>query len=430
MSRKSLKERLAERASDRTAAALITEGLRKGQHIYKPEPGTVVLKSGFVREGSSNTYVILEYRDGGVLLHDLHSGRRHLAAQTELKFVHSSQAEIDKARGIFLHYVDVQRELRVGDIAIYKPVAEEVTIVLVDEDCFRVTGKHGGFYTMRDKLRFVRAGKLITGARTNMIAAGLDPDPEPAAIDEDKGDQVSEIYSPTQVAGVLNRTTICPHCGHKAPASEQISAYPHRYLPRGFSANEQGEVSCTQCVEHNNLTHKYAREHDIYIDHTNKLICTEKEINEMALIEENKTPIKNTGKTMLEGAKLGAQMAVVNKGGDIMLRMARKLAENNQTLSDLLETDEGREIAKLAVATALVGLASYGVLPRGNAAIARIGQLQSASSTFILLTKYGSILENELSALIEMGDQLSLPAETEPARRTREELTPELAEID
>ena len=104
---------------------------------------------------------------------------------------------------------------------------------------------------------------------------------------------------------------------------------------------------------------------------------------------------------------LGAQMAVTDQAGEVLLNIFRKLAADVPALQPLLDTQEGREIAKFAVATALHAVASNtDVLPKREA-VARLCEMQMTTASFRLINPKLALIREFAEELGGLGDKLA-----------------------
>ncbi len=124
-----------------------------------------------------------------------------------------------------------------------------------------------------------------------------------------------------------------------------------------------------------------------------------------------------------EGVALGGKLVATNQAGELMLRIASRIAAKapESFIARMLEDEDGREAAKLATAFLIHSIGTYAPLPKGKEALRAIAKLQFAASTFILGNKYGGLIMGEIEELIGLGEKVmemdrvaALPSETMP----------------
>lgn len=253
----------------------------------------------------------------------------------------------------------------------------------------------------------------------------------------------------------------CVACGAHDHAETKITEYPTRYLPHRWTVDSANSAvrcgACSQKPERRQsydfwLTHAvlvaadgsatvtpralHPDPHLTLLERLDKIAALlEKEApmpeskNEVPVSEAAAAPTlksKAAGQLRdLGGAVMGAgQMILVNQSGEILLRMARKVAAKGgplgEMLAPLLEDEDGREVAKLAMALMLHSVGTYAPLPKGGDALRKIGHIQTQTSAFVLGNKYIGIIMAEMGELMALGDQLSDALDTGPAQLPRE----------
>lgn len=253
--------------------------------------------------------------------------------------------------------------------------------------------------------------KTVTRIRYSAGSGGIAPAPADRTY-----------FAPFIPATMMDHKCVCVGCGRTERATIQISAYPDRYTPDGWSVCGQTRaLRCRRCTSASHAdgklhTHYWETHYtlrDTRGDMYSVVRASDETNTRRTRVEEKENPMdtkidkaKSVGRSLGDAALLGTKLAAVNKAGDALLRIARKLAKDNETLAGLLETDEGREAAKAIVATGLVGLGEFEVFPRGNRALVAVGKLQVTASTFVLLNKYGDLLVDELDTLVSLGAEL------------------------
>lgn len=264
-------------------------------------------------------------------------------------------------------------------------------------------------------------------------------------------------------------TVICVSCGDHDHATDKISEYPTRYLPCQWTVDGTDQaVRCRTCSRpsdpsgrgrsyafwltntvllrsdgsfhsvprtlppnlHLQLLHRLTNVEAALVDvieqgrKENVMMSEPKNESSPATTPTLKNKAVGQAKD-LGGAVMGAgQMILVNQSGEILLRMARKVAAKGGPLGEwiapLLEDEDGREFAKLIMALVLHSVGTYAPLPKGGDALRKIGHIQTQTSTFVLGNKYIGIIMAELGELMALGDQLSDAFDTGHAQLPRE----------
>jgi len=123
-------------------------------------------------------------------------------------------------------------------------------------------------------------------------------------------------------------------------------------------------------------------------------------------------------------AALGVKLAAVDQAGEVMLDVAKQLSKSVPILADMLESPDGRELAKLLVALMLHSTATYapGIVPK-HEFVKRVAELQMTTATFKLLGPRLGELRQYLQSLASIGEQIAEGEEAHAALQDGENLS-------
>lgn len=219
---------------------------------------------------------------------------------------------------------------------------------------------------------------------------------------------------------------VCVGCGKKDAAYYQYSTYPHRYMPDAWMMSSVNRgLHCRDCSKSikagNPPSFKFFLTNDVLLTSDGDAVFVRRPFNPPTAPEPQREKVMtnaNDKKTIKDAAlqeasvmgtaiALGAQMAVTDQAGEVLLNIFRKLAADVPALQPLLDTQEGREIAKFAVATALHAVASNtDVLPKREA-VARLCEMQMTTASFRLINPKLALIREFAEELGGLGDKLA-----------------------
>lgn len=248
---------------------------------------------------------------------------------------------------------------------------------------------------------------------------------------------------PWGAASMEGKRCACVHCGTEGAADFQVQAYPHRWVPHAFRVSADGSLACPVCAHNGDMfkeppftgqdtngAYYFYRNYEVAVsaDVHGTLSFTHKPLDtvaapttvpvghsedqmdttdhEMSDQVEEPSKLKSQAKAAGKAVGLGVAMAAVNEGGDIMLDIAKAAAKDNPLIASLLESEDGREVAKFMVALGLQTAATHtNVIPKGQL-VARVAEVQLAVSSFKLIGPRLKSMRGYLQALAKIGENL------------------------
>lgn len=155
--------------------------------------------------------------------------------------------------------------------------------------------------------------------------------------------------------------------------------------------------------------------------------------------DEDRSAIKQQLFDLGDAVMLGTKLAAAKEVGDVLLDIARDLAKDFPVFNQLLETTEGRELAKTLIALAVHSLATHtDFVPKSDL----VKQAAEAQLTVSAMTLVGSRLKNlkhYASRLGSIGEQIAgatgerftmAPPEVRAPAMVDGEPVPEVAEVE
>jgi hypothetical protein len=271
---------------------------------------------------------------------------------------------------------------------------------------------------------------------------------------------------------------VCVCCGRIGSATYEISQYPFRYIPAGWSVNAQTRaLRCSDCRSRDQTAPTFYEQNEVWVDHPDPsaydrcakearvtkrrlsspdvhnlhsartpahthardqepaMITEESEMPEIAETPARKPArtdrLKTQGKEVASAFADGLVFASVNETGEILVDMAKELFEDVPVLQLALAHPEGREAAKLLMATALhTATSQTDIVPQG-AFIGEACKKQMTISTFMLAAPRFNKVRKHLQKLAKIGERTAsnaVQARVEP--HTDEELAEAYAEME
>lgn len=122
------------------------------------------------------------------------------------------------------------------------------------------------------------------------------------------------------------------------------------------------------------------------------------------------TPIKEQGASLLSAIGNGVKLASVNQGGEVILAMAEKMFGDSPLTAYLLSSESGRELVKMAMASAIHTIAASAPEVAGSKTLEDVAKLQLTFSTSALSTKFFTSCREEIAFLVKHGEQFGAAA--------------------
>jgi len=122
------------------------------------------------------------------------------------------------------------------------------------------------------------------------------------------------------------------------------------------------------------------------------------------------TPIKEQGASLLSAIGNGVKLASVNQGGEVILAMAEKMFGDSPLTAYLLSSESGRELVKMAMASAIHTIAASAPEVAGSKTLEDVAKLQLTFSTSALSTKFFTSCRDEIAFLVKHGEQFGAAA--------------------
>ena len=122
------------------------------------------------------------------------------------------------------------------------------------------------------------------------------------------------------------------------------------------------------------------------------------------------TPIKEQGASLLSAIGNGVKLASVNQGGEVILAMAEKMFGDSPLTAYLLSSESGRELVKMAMASAIHTIAASAPEVAGSKTLEDVAKLQLTFSTSALSTKFFTSCREEITFLVKHGEQFGAAA--------------------
>ncbi|MCP4204225.1 MAG: hypothetical protein GY769_20100 [bacterium] len=275
------------------------------------------------------------------------------------------------------------------------------------------------------------------------------------------GDERGFLYErPFCPSTLPTKPCVCVVCGQHATATHEISRYPFRYTPPEWSvAARDLALRCPDCTRHNKTAPKFYEEYDVWMYEDDRygdgksttqikfihraqslqvayadpdasnieinavtiggviadletigVIASEetmtREQDEDEILYTRKGKLKAQAREVGGAIGAGLQLAAANEAGEVLVDIARELASDVPAVQLALESEDGREIAKLLVAMMLhTGVSQTNVIPQGRL-IGKACQLQMTASSFTLLGPRLNKMRKHLTKLAKIGENV------------------------
>jgi hypothetical protein len=274
-------------------------------------------------------------------------------------------------------------------------------------------------------------------------------------------DMAGNYETPFAPATASGATCICVCCGAQGAANKEISQYPFRYIPKGWSVNAQNRaLRCDRCVREQKTDPSFVAANDVWVDYPepqyrgdsaavqvtvrhhhsplrreiphrvaqptlqdaydqeNEIAMPDtEEIQEVPetrreaarrLGHETRTDrMKRQAKQVGGAVGQGLALAAANEAGEVFVDIAKELTSELPMMQLALEHPDGREVAKVLVALMLhTATEQTNVIPQGEF-IGEACKLQMTASTFTLVGPRLNRVRKHLTKLAKIGEQTS-----------------------
>lgn len=253
------------------------------------------------------------------------------------------------------------------------------------------------------------------------------------------------ISYPFGASKMKNWVCVCVNCGGRGAADLCISEYPFYFIPGDWSLDQStGAVRCQYCTKNHETDSvyepdanlKYFHEHEVRLQFNRgglsipQMIIKRRPAQPLPLFDEvfpkKEGPMTTADDTKIGGITppkkskvrkhaenaggavgLGLTLAGVNEGGEIMLDIAHELSADIPMLQGLLETPQGREMAKFLVAAGIQAGCIYGgdFIPKAEF-VGKIAGRQMTASTFLVAGPVMNKLRKHFQKLAGIGEKL------------------------
>lgn len=264
---------------------------------------------------------------------------------------------------------------------------------------------------------------------------------------------------------------VCIACGQHAIAEKQISHYPMRYVPIGWSTSSSDKgLRCGTCTAQQKVHPEFALNNEVWmtakspdrysshpgegetyhivkvvrnpvpitVTHAAKVapiytdataVATQKEINmehpeetddrddeEVAAMRRprhvnkilnRRSRFRQQAAAVGDALALGGKLALANEAGDIMIDIAKEMAKDMPMVAMALEHPDGREIAKMLVALSIHSATVHTSLVPQSEFVGEAAKLQLSASSMALLQPRLKALRKHFLKLAEVGEQMA-----------------------
>lgn len=242
---------------------------------------------------------------------------------------------------------------------------------------------------------------------------------------------------------------ICVSCGEKAQASEKISEYPFRYVPRHWriEARTRG-ARCPKCAKRGKFQPDFYSKYEVHISHDGELphlhvrprermwmetgedpladvkmddegelnVTQPEAVKETTMEDEKmaedsakdiKTRAKDHFSDMGGALAMGLKLAAVNEGGEVLIDIAKEIARDSPMMEALLESPEGREVAKMLVAMTVSGMCHYTDMVPKREIVSQLMTMQMTASGFQLAAPRMKQMRGHFERLVGVSEKLA-----------------------
>jgi hypothetical protein len=227
----------------------------------------------------------------------------------------------------------------------------------------------------------------------------------------------------------------------KRPADQKVSEYPFRYQPKHWHLEARTRaLRCDSCTRDSRYQPKFYGKYEVHVSQeAGDLPHLHVRPRERVWFETPGTPVQvpaqtdeeqqmgeddemekegTTKPTVKEKAKdhfggagqalaLGLKLAAVNEGGEILLDIAKEIAKDVPAIEALLESPEGREVAKMMVAFTVSGMCSYTDFVPKQEIVKQLMEMQMTASGFQLAAPRMGAMRKYFERLAGIGEKLA-----------------------
>jgi len=258
-----------------------------------------------------------------------------------------------------------------------------------------------------------------------------------------------EYEPPFAPVSRLGDICMCICCGAAEKSALEISAYPSKWVPPGWSINTDSKaIRCAQCKDFKRFEPEFHRNNEVWIDHQTEQEARFAEIkgpsayrrhrdkhvsvrgeapppkvgraqnkesemeDEIETQDAKATPtrgerFKKQNKDAASAVGKGLLLASANEVGETLIDIAKELTSEIPAMQLVLEHPDGREVAKVIVAWALhAGTAQSNLIPQGEF-VGEACQLQMTASTLALVAPRMGKIRKHLLKLAKVGKEVS-----------------------
>ena len=262
---------------------------------------------------------------------------------------------------------------------------------------------------------------------------------------------------------------VCTCCGTTSSADYEISKYPHRYIPTGWSVNATNRaLRCRNCRHQDKTEPVFANPHEVWVDHidphgayevrdkarittkrtspTDRHLIHNHQVHVQQLPQETLMPetetdtdskktrgarLKKQGKDVAGAFGAGLQLAAANEAGEVLVDIAKELTDDLPMMQIALAHPDGREVAKVIMALMLhTATEQTDIVPQGEF-IGEACKLQMTASSFTLIAPRMNKVRKHLQKLAKIGERASSSAvRARVETHTDEEMEEAYAELE
>lgn len=257
-------------------------------------------------------------------------------------------------------------------------------------------------------------------------------------------------WAPSTVQGAF---CICVSCGEKSQCTQKISEYPFRWTPRHWHVEARTSgIRCPQCAKNNKFQPDFYAKYEVHISHDGEIphlhvrprermwmdvgpqtaqqvqqipheghtatrdmketaMDKDAEMTEASATEGSTRDMKTRAKDHFgevgSALALGVKLAAVNEGGEILLDIAKEIAKDSPMMEALLESPDGREVAKMLTALTISGMCHYTDYVPKKEVVANLMAMQMTASGFVLAGPRMKQLRKHFEKLVGVGEKLA-----------------------